>query len=253
VIDLIIADDQEHFRIEMERALKAADDIRLLAKAHSPEQLLGTLTQADAHLLILSTSFLPAFREIRSILEQRQTALLVLAEDHDRTSYIRPLGARGIVYRSMDGSALVDAMRRVVRGALFIQSRSFDTREERALYICYDPGTLIVRERLLVEMGYEVRTVLGNDGLMAMEGTDYFDFALVGDEGTLAERESAVSLLKKTYPHTPVIVLCRDSERIPETDYHISADDPETWPDKAGIGKSHHDLRSWRRTYACRV
>jgi DNA-binding NarL/FixJ family response regulator len=39
---------------------------------------------------------------------------------------VRWLRARGVVYRSTDGPVLVDALRRVARGELFVQSRSSD-------------------------------------------------------------------------------------------------------------------------------
>jgi DNA-binding NarL/FixJ family response regulator len=231
MIDVIIADDQELFHIGMKDVLADADDVRVLGQPHSPEQLLNTLEEFNPHVLLLSTNFLPVFSKIQPILEQRQTALLVLAEEDDPAAYVPKLGARGIVYRSMNGPALVEAMRRVARGEVFIQSRSSDLREERLLYVCYDPTALVSRERLLLSMGYQVCTVLGRDGLMARMEVDYFDFALIGDEGPLAERQAAVSLLKESYPKTPVIALCRDAEKIEGTDYHVSSADADIWPD----------------------
>jgi len=65
------------------------------------------------------------------MLKRRQTALLVLAEENDRIAYVRWLRARGVIYRSMDGPALIDAMRRVARGELFVQDRSSDIRENQ--------------------------------------------------------------------------------------------------------------------------
>ena len=65
------------------------------------------------------------------MLKRRGTALLVLAEENDRAAYVRWLRARGVVYRSMDGPVLVDAMRRVARGELFVQDRSSARREDQ--------------------------------------------------------------------------------------------------------------------------
>lgn len=230
MIDVIIADDQEIFHIGLEEVLALEDDVRLVGQPHSPEQLLNTLQEFHPNVLLLSTNFLPVFSKIQPILEQRRTALLVLAEDDDRSAYVPQLGARGVVYRSMNGPALVEAMRRVARGEVFIQSRSTDIADERLLYICYDPTVLLSRERLLMNMGYQVCTVLGGDGLMARMEIDYFDFAIIGDEGPLAERQAAVRLLKETYPHTPVIALCRDAEKIEGPDYHVSSADADIWP-----------------------
>jgi len=122
MIDVIIADHQELFHIGAAQILAGANDVRILAQPESPEQLLNALETSVPHVLVLSTSFLPAFSKINPVLKWSQTALLV------RTAYVRWLRARGVVYRSMDRAVLVDALRRVARGELFVQSRSSDMR-----------------------------------------------------------------------------------------------------------------------------
>ncbi len=130
IIDIVIADHQELFHIGMAEILAVADDVRIVAQPRSPEKLLETLKQAKPHVLVLSTSFLPAFSKIQPLLKRRKTALLVLTDDSDRIAYTRWLRARGVVYRSMDGPVILDAMRRVARGELFVQNSSSDIREE---------------------------------------------------------------------------------------------------------------------------
>ena len=130
MIDVIIADHQELFHVGMAEVLAVADDVHLVDQPRSPEQLLTALKTITPHVLVLSTSFLPAFSKIEPVLKRGQTALLLLAEDNDRTAYVRWLRAQGVVYRSMDGPVLVDAMRRVARGELFVQDRSSDMRED---------------------------------------------------------------------------------------------------------------------------
>jgi DNA-binding NarL/FixJ family response regulator len=129
MIDVIIADEQELFRIGMAEVLATVDDVSIVGQPQSPKELLNALKCGKPHVLILSTGFLPAFSKVQRILKQRRTALLVLAEDNDMTAYMRWLRARGIVHRSMDGPVMVDAMRRVARGELFVQERSSDMKE----------------------------------------------------------------------------------------------------------------------------
>lgn len=100
---------------------------------------------------------------------------------------------------------------------------------ERILHVCYHPALLLSRERLLMSRGYQVFTVLGADGLMALSQVDDFDFVLVGDEGPLAERQSALVWLKEEYPRTPVIALCHGVEYLPGSDYQVSTVDAEDW------------------------
>src|SRR5271167_2454464 len=101
MIDVIIADHQELFRIGMTEVLAVADDVRIVGQPQSSEQLLNTLREVKPHVLILSTSFLPEFPKVQRMLKRRQTALLVLAEEDDRVAYVRWLRAQGVVHRSM--------------------------------------------------------------------------------------------------------------------------------------------------------
>jgi hypothetical protein len=107
MIDVIIADHQEVFRIGMAEVLGAADDIRIVAKPECPEQLLNTLTTANPHVLILSRNFLSGFSKIRRILKRRQSARLVLTEEDDPVAYVCWLPVQGILYRRIATLALV--------------------------------------------------------------------------------------------------------------------------------------------------
>jgi hypothetical protein len=77
--------------------------------------LLKVLEKAVPRVLILSTNFLPAILYIEWMLKHRKTTLVLLAEENDPTDYLHWMGAQGIVYRSTNEPALVDAVRRVAR------------------------------------------------------------------------------------------------------------------------------------------
>jgi hypothetical protein len=235
MIDVIVAEGRTQFRRVLIKTLAATDDFRILGWPQSSEELVNMLTNASAHLLLMSTSFLPVFSRIQHSLLQRHTALLVLAEENDPVAYGRWLRAQGVIYRSMDGSAMVEAMRRVARGDLFIQKRSSDRREKRILYVCYDHTVLVSRERLLQGMGYQVCAVLGQDGLLALKDDSPFDLALIGDEGSLAQQQRAARLLKELYPKVSIITTSHGYEKVPGTNYSISSADA-AWPESAADG-----------------
>ncbi len=113
---------------------------------------------------------------------------------------------------------------------------------ERILYVCFDPALLVARERLLMESGYQVYTVLGTDGLMALRPADDVDFILVGDEGPLAERQKAVRWLKEELLDATTIALYRGHDYIAGADYQVSAADAEAWLDEMAdcIRESQH-------------
>jgi hypothetical protein len=100
---------------------------------------------------------------------------------------------------------------------------------ERILYVCFDPALLISRERLLLEEEFEVETVLGQDGVMSISHLHDIDYVLIGDEGSLPERQSTIRRLKEGSVLPPIVALCRPTERLRDADYQILAENAESW------------------------
>ena len=129
MIKVVIADHHELFRIGASEVL-AARGLCVVGQAESPAELLRTLEAAEAHVLILSASFLPIYPQIQRMLAERATALLLLADDHDQTAYEQWMGVRGIVYRSMNERAFVNAVRRVARSNRLDEKPSADIHDD---------------------------------------------------------------------------------------------------------------------------
>ena len=126
MINVIVADDVKLFRLGMTDILEVPGDVRILGQPQSAEQLLSALSASRPHVLLLSSSFIEVFDKIQPLLKRDRTALVVLAEENDRIAYKRWLRARAVVHRTMEGTVIVQVMRRVARGELFIQDRSSD-------------------------------------------------------------------------------------------------------------------------------
>ena len=62
MINVIIADHQAIFRAGVAKVLAVEDDIRIVGQPHSHEQMLNALEHLRAHVLLISTSFLPLYR-----------------------------------------------------------------------------------------------------------------------------------------------------------------------------------------------
>jgi len=77
----------------------------------------------------------------------------------------------------------------------------------KILYVCFDVSQLVSSELSLLEMGYDVTTVLGTDGVLGLSlGVD-FSKALLGD-GAVEDRQYAKQWLNGNYPDIPVIDMC---------------------------------------------
>ncbi len=143
MINVIIADHQAIFRAGVAKVLAVEDDIRIVGQPQSSEQMLNALERLRARVLLISTSFLPLFSEIQALTAGRNTAILVLAESGDGASAFIAMGAQGVVYRSVNGSTIVDAVRRVARGETFVHAPNSMVTE-----ISEDLVGMRVRDRL---------------------------------------------------------------------------------------------------------
>jgi len=132
MIDVIVADHQELFQAGMQAVLEDAGDVRIVGQPQSAEQLLSALSVSTPHVLILSTRFLPVFEKIQPLLKRGRTALVVLAEENDQVVYMRWLRAQAVVHRSIEVPVIVEVMRRVAGGELFVQDRSSDARKNQS-------------------------------------------------------------------------------------------------------------------------
>jgi len=207
----------------MAEVLAVADDVCVVGQAQSPEQLLSVLKGFTPRVLVLSTSFLPAFSKIQPMLKRSKTALLVLAEENDRVAYMRWLRARGVVNRSMDGATLVDAMRRVARGELFVQGRSSDTRKDRSdvarertecrsrtpVVLSVDENSAILYERYKILQGAGYGVLSATDVEQALSMFEAYpvdlvllDYAMHGTAGEIVAHK-----IKQCKQNIPVIAV----------------------------------------------
>jgi DNA-binding NarL/FixJ family response regulator len=230
VIDVIVADHQELFHVGMIEVLAGADDICLLAQPRSAEQLLSLLETVVPHVLVLSTDFLPTFSKIEPVLKRRRTALLILAEENDRITYVRWWRASGIVYRSADGPVMVDALRRVASGELFLQNGSSDIKDGPSavsqrltdsknrvpiiLSVGEDSAILYEHYRVLQDAGYGVLSATEGDHALSMFEAYPVDLVLLDHAMRGTDGELIVHKIRRCKQNVPVIAV--SAEPIPE-------------------------------------
>jgi DNA-binding NarL/FixJ family response regulator len=143
MINVIIADHQAIFRAGVAKVLAVEDDIRIVGQPHSHEQMLNALEHLRAHVLLVSTNFLPLFDEIRALTAGQNTRTLVVAEPTDEAAAFVAMGVQGVVFRSANGHSVVEAVRRLARGESYIHTPNASVSE-----ISEDLVGIRVRDRL---------------------------------------------------------------------------------------------------------
>lgn len=97
MINVIIADHQAIFRAGVAKVLAVEDDLRIVGQPQTTEQVLNALERLRAHVLLVSTFFLPELAEIQSLTSRNSIATLVLAEIGDEASTFVATGVEGVV------------------------------------------------------------------------------------------------------------------------------------------------------------
>src|SRR5215469_363914 len=232
MINIIIADHQAIFRTGVAKVLAVEDDLRIVGQPQTTKQMLNALERLRAHVLLVSTFFLPEFAEIQSLTSRNSIATLVLAENGDEASTFVAMGVEGVVYRSINGSSIVEAVRRLARGKSFVHKPNSEVTE-----ISEDLVGIRVRDRLsqkelgiiaAVVRGYKNRDIAAQFHITeqvvknALRGifdkigvSDRLELALfVLHHRMLAHATAAVHLENKTPHRTKQVLIDKPGARV---------------------------------------
>lgn len=126
MIRIVLADDHAMFREMMRIALARAGEIEILGEAGDGQQLLDVLHRLRPDVLVLDYK-MPFVRDFRTLLDQVQrrdpaARTLVLSAFANLDMVIRAAdgGARGYVLKTTRLSSVVDAIRAVAAGGVWI-------------------------------------------------------------------------------------------------------------------------------------
>ncbi len=122
MINIVIADHQAIFRAGIAKILAVEDDLRIVGQPYALEQLLVCLEKLRVKVLLLSSGFTSDLSSVVATAHRNAAAVVVLAESSESATQFSSLGARGVVYRSVPGECLVEAVRRAARGETYIQA-----------------------------------------------------------------------------------------------------------------------------------
>ncbi len=121
MLKIRLADNQAIFRAGIAKVLAVEDDIRIVSQSQSLDQLMLAVEKFRAAVLVCASAFQPDLSGILRAAAAAKTQVIIIAEQEEHPdSYLRA-GARGVIYRNVTGPALVECVRRVVRGETWTQ------------------------------------------------------------------------------------------------------------------------------------
>lgn len=121
MLKLILADNQAIFRAGIAKVLAVEDEMRVVAQAQTPEQMMMALDKFRDAVLIVAAEIYSDFNAIVQAASRAKTKVVVLEDSGENAQRYMNSGANGIVYRNVTSSALVDCVRKVARGENWVQ------------------------------------------------------------------------------------------------------------------------------------
>lgn len=121
MLNLILADNQAIYRAGIAKVLAVEDEMRIVAQAQTPEQMMMALDKFGAAVLIIAGGFYSDFNAIVQVARRSKTKVVVLGDSGESAQRYMNSGANGVVYRNVTSSALVDCVRKVARGENWVQ------------------------------------------------------------------------------------------------------------------------------------
>jgi len=116
MLKLILGDNQAIFRAGIAKVLAVEEDMRIVAQAQTPEQMIAALEKFRASVLVCSATFHPDVRALADSAAKVKTRILLIAENGEDAAKYLGMGVHGVAYRNVTGMTLIDTVRTVARG-----------------------------------------------------------------------------------------------------------------------------------------
>jgi DNA-binding NarL/FixJ family response regulator len=117
---IILADSQAIFRAGTAKVLAMDEDFRIIAQCADLDRMLHAISTFPGAIVIFAASLRPDMGRLRMMLEAAGSRAIVIAENSESASAYLHQGFRGVVFRNVTGTALVECARRVAAGDTWV-------------------------------------------------------------------------------------------------------------------------------------
>jgi len=117
---IILADSQAALRDCAAKALAVAEDMRVVAHCADLDRMYRAIADFPDSIVMFAASLQPDLTRLQILLETTGSRGIAIVEDHDSAEAYLEMGFSGVVFRSENGSTLVDCVHRVAVGDFWI-------------------------------------------------------------------------------------------------------------------------------------
>lgn len=133
---VILADNQDLFRVGLARLLATQDDLQIVAQISDPARLVPALATHGASVVIAAVSLVQNLPYLVSHVKRASSRVLLVSEDTTSVEAYRTAGVSGVITRGAPVAAFVGCIRKILRGEAFVshpeQNPVVDTVGHRA-------------------------------------------------------------------------------------------------------------------------
>ena len=117
---IILADSQAIFRAGTAKVLAMDEDFRIIAQCADLDRMLHAITTFPGAIVVFAASLRPDLGRLRMMLEAAGSRAIVIAENSESAGAYLHQGFRGVVFRNVTGTSLVECVRRVAAGDTWV-------------------------------------------------------------------------------------------------------------------------------------
>jgi DNA-binding NarL/FixJ family response regulator len=118
---ILLADNQELFRIGMAKILTSEEDFCLAAQCAELERLLLSVDAYRSSIVLFASALRPDYQDLMAHVKAAGSRAVVIAENGVPTHSFIAHDIRGVVFRNTSGKELVECVHRVIKGYWSIQ------------------------------------------------------------------------------------------------------------------------------------
>ena len=118
---ILLADNQELFRIGLAKILASEEDFRLAAQCADLERLLLSVDAYRSSIVLFASALRPEYQNLMAHVKAAGSRAVVIAENGEPADSFFAHDISGGVYRNTVGEELVECLRRVIKGHKAIQ------------------------------------------------------------------------------------------------------------------------------------
>jgi DNA-binding NarL/FixJ family response regulator len=118
---VLLADNQELFRIGVARILASEKDFQLAAQCADLERLLLLVDAYRSSVVLFASALRPEYQDLMAHVKAAGSRAVVIAENGEPTHSFIAHDIRGVAYRNTAREELVECVHRVIKGSRSIQ------------------------------------------------------------------------------------------------------------------------------------